>query len=591
MYPNVRTKSNESNVILSNFKGLNRLRNANDGDIVDGVNLSSDVFPTISIRPNRNDEGVTFTNPISCGLSGENKKWWVDGTTFYYDGVAKTGSVTASNKSVVDYAGKLIIFPDKKVFDYKNSATALTALDNTYISGTSQITFNNASVDIANGSQVTFTSDRITLTTGYWPTTFVAGTVITIDGCVSFYNNNKQAKIVERVSSTVLRFDTDTFTNGIEASTISLNFSFSNIVTTGASFSGFNISDYIQVTGCTGKKENNKYATIIGVSTNVLSFEPSTFLSSAETPAITIKVPIPDIDYAVALDGRIWGVGDKTIFASRYGYYNNFLETGTDDYLSWNVSIESNGDFIGIKAYSGHVIAFKATTGYKIFGKNSTEFNYIEMTAIDFIDNRSLIEINKVLYWVGHAGLYAYTGMIDGPLTIQLNEKFVNAVCGTDGRKLYMSLYNGTSWKLYVMDGNQWLPEDSSQVVGFINQNGYLYGLHYDTKKLWKYNYGTETISSSITFAKMFYGLMRQKKHLNVAFMVELEAGASISVYESLDEGDWTLQKTFDTVGRKRFNMKPYSKSIDIYQLKIVGTGRYYIYAINPEFTVADGRD
>ena len=41
----------------------------------------------------------------------------IDGTDFYYDGTKK-GTVKKGKKSVIDFNGNIVIFPDKKYYDY-----------------------------------------------------------------------------------------------------------------------------------------------------------------------------------------------------------------------------------------------------------------------------------------------------------------------------------------------------------------------------------------------------------------------------------------------------------------------------------------
>ena len=45
------------------------------------------------------------------------KQVYVDGTDFYFDGI-KRGTVTSGEKSMVDFNGNVVIFPDKKYYDY-----------------------------------------------------------------------------------------------------------------------------------------------------------------------------------------------------------------------------------------------------------------------------------------------------------------------------------------------------------------------------------------------------------------------------------------------------------------------------------------
>jgi len=101
------------------FVGLNRRENIRDEQIADGINIGSETLPKISPRLPREDLGYTLSDPQDLFSAG-GKLAWVDGTNFYYDGVLK-GTVTAGKKSMVDFNGHIVIFPDKKYYCY-NSA-------------------------------------------------------------------------------------------------------------------------------------------------------------------------------------------------------------------------------------------------------------------------------------------------------------------------------------------------------------------------------------------------------------------------------------------------------------------------------------
>lgn len=115
-YP--RTRNKESKRIdpkIIQFAGYNANPIINSGQLKGMSNCSSRNFPCISNRlPRTQHTTVTTPNAI---YSANNKLCWVDGTSFYYDGVSK-GTVTSGAKSIVDFNGKILIFPDKKYYDY-----------------------------------------------------------------------------------------------------------------------------------------------------------------------------------------------------------------------------------------------------------------------------------------------------------------------------------------------------------------------------------------------------------------------------------------------------------------------------------------
>ena len=108
---NIRTKLNRDTVY---FKGLNRRDIISDNEVSSCKNMQMDSFPCIEVRPKRN---VLGNYPNAQSLFAGAKKAWVNGSDFYYDGVIK-GTVEAGAKSMVDFNGKILIFPDKKYYDY-----------------------------------------------------------------------------------------------------------------------------------------------------------------------------------------------------------------------------------------------------------------------------------------------------------------------------------------------------------------------------------------------------------------------------------------------------------------------------------------
>lgn len=97
------------------FKGINKKELIEDEELTSGKNLDSEMIPALS--PRKPIEAIkTLSSPQYFGIVN-GKDYYVDGTGFYYDGVNK-GTVTRGVKSIVDFNGNLIIFPDKKYYDY-----------------------------------------------------------------------------------------------------------------------------------------------------------------------------------------------------------------------------------------------------------------------------------------------------------------------------------------------------------------------------------------------------------------------------------------------------------------------------------------
>lgn len=114
---------------ISYFYGLSRQTKTVAGELVEMKNLCSENPGCITPRPKRSVYR-TLTSGKALFAAANGKLCWVDGTNFYYDGVSK-GSVTASAKYMADFFGKILIFPDKKYYDY-NTDTFATMGSGTY---------------------------------------------------------------------------------------------------------------------------------------------------------------------------------------------------------------------------------------------------------------------------------------------------------------------------------------------------------------------------------------------------------------------------------------------------------------------------
>lgn len=109
----VKKKNNAQTI---GFKGLNRLPLIENGELSAMTNVSGLYSPVLTSRPPR-EVVRELTNGSALFFAGNGKMCWVDGISFVYDGVVK-GTVTAGKKSIDEYFGIILIFPDKKYYNY-----------------------------------------------------------------------------------------------------------------------------------------------------------------------------------------------------------------------------------------------------------------------------------------------------------------------------------------------------------------------------------------------------------------------------------------------------------------------------------------
>lgn len=185
------------------FGGMNHTKACGDGEIYDMKNLTSLYFPLLASRPKRY---LTATLTKPNGLYGRDKLCWVDGTSFYYDGVSE-GTVLDSFKTFTALGAYIIILPDKK---YYNTVTdTFGDLESAYTGG---ITFQDGTLY---GEAAT--ANTIYAATVTWSTYFKVGDGVTISGCTVHTENNK-TPIIREIDDTAhtMSFYENVFTNGTE---------------------------------------------------------------------------------------------------------------------------------------------------------------------------------------------------------------------------------------------------------------------------------------------------------------------------------------------------------------------------------------
>jgi len=307
------------------------------------------------------------------------------------------------------------------------------------------------------------------------------------------------------------------------------------------------------------------------------------------------KTAIPSIDYACTCNNRVWGVKGDNVYASRLGNIDDWTTMNADPLVTdaWTVDTGSPGDFTGIVTYKNSVYAFKKDAMYKQFGFKPIEFELVKINAIGCISPKSIVEVNEVLYWLAKDGIYRFTGGNPELISYPLNETYVSGVAGRDNKRYYISLYNGTTYKLYTYDTEfgVWETEDQSNIKEFIYQytsaapQGYLAVLRSDNK-IYRYNYGTEAITMMVATKVFTEDTTRKKGYSNVCFRVDLESGTTLGIYVKSDNLTEVLEKTYTADDFRSFVVPIPVRRCDHMQILFTLTGEGKIYAMEREMYI-----
>ncbi len=124
---------------------------------------------------------------------------------------------------------------------------------------------------------------------------------------------------------------------------------------------------------------------------------------------------VPKITYPCNFQSRLFGVNENLVFASGYNDYSNWAmdveETNPDN--AWMSSTQSNikadGDFTAIVSYGGHVLCFRENFMQEIYNTKNP-FRVIDIGEYGCLSQKSVCEVNGILYFASQNGIYAYNG-------------------------------------------------------------------------------------------------------------------------------------------------------------------------------------
>lgn len=282
----------------------------------------------------------------------------------------------------------------------------------------------------------------------------------------------------------------------------------------------------------------------------------------------------PDIDYAVTWNNRVWGVYDQEIVASKLGDFktwDSFNGLASDSYAT---NVDGNAVFTGISLFQNHITIFQgADKFYEIYGDRPENFSVVESSDVGTTNDKAVIEVNSILYFLSRSGLYAYGGGSPRLISTNIEKEYRTATLGRLNEVLYASLYDGTVYDLFTYDTvtGIWYREDDLNVVDFTTMDGYLYGLT-STGSIIKFNSGTETIAWEAEFQPMDFRTTEKKYLSKVSLRMDITG--TVNLYIKYDKGAYSLIKTISPNATTSLIEVPVMINIcDSFQLKLTGSG------------------
>ncbi len=433
------------------FKGLDRKTVVEDGEMQMMQNMTSDNYPVLSPRKPRGgyDLPPGAVKPLKIMERFERiamiaKK--ANGSIAFFYHLTEVTNVTGltEDTEMVAINNKICFFPQKTYLEIVRTGSVVATGNYGNLEASS--TLSNAEVTLSNEDV------RIRMHTETMAADYAYDDAVTINGTLSFtdargdHHDNVPALascIIEEVDGKVLILPRETF---------------------------------IELTG-----EGATNITLTG----------------------TISRTMPDLDYVIEWNNRLWGVSNvaNTIYACKLGDPKNwqyFQATSLDSYYAEQGTDE---DWTGCAAYSNHLIFFKQNSMARIYGTAPSNWQLANAKCygVEAGSGKSIVVINDRVFYKSTIGIMAYDGGIPYCISDKFNDKFNNVVAGTEGRKYYASCHFDWGNPLMVLDTEKamWHVEDELPVEDCCTMDGRLYivtsGATTDTGKIVVINPSTPT--------------------------------------------------------------------------------------------------
>lgn len=558
--PQLQTELQRTTQKTVEFKGINYTNMAQDGEMRDSLNISTDNYPTLSPRKARTVVQDSLTSPTDI-FSVNGKLGWIDGTSFVYDGVTK-GTVTAGEHYLRVITNRIVIFPDKKIYNattdtFENMEASFT------VSG--KIEFLIATNDPSEDQTMTITG------ASNLQNTFRAGDVIHIENGTVVPANNK-AVIIKAVEGNVITVETSTFVAPPRDETTP---------TPTTDSQGHKV--YTHSSGLIVVKTSDGATTI-----KEYYNEP---YSSSGTH-VKMSREVPDLKFICEYGNRIWGVKDNTIYGSKLGdpfnfdYYNGLA---TDSYT---VEVGSQGEFTGVFPYSNQLVFFKENYIHKLFGAKPSAFNIMTSYAEGVKEgcHKSLAIISDTIFYLSKSGVMAYTGNL--PELVSQNfgvRSFQNAVGCDNNFKYAVCLEDEIgNWQFMEYDTRRaiWLKVNNEHVTGMVYHDRHLHCVV--GNKIYSNDHGeiNEVFQWYREFAETNENTLYQKGYSKLYVDAKGDPNAHFSISIKENEKDWRVVYMGNFTKRRAIKIPIIVGGNDLLQLRIDGEGYVKIHSLAREVTI-----
>lgn len=373
---------------------------------------------------------------------------------------------------------------------------------------------------------------------------------------------------------------------------------------------GLRVGDAVRITG------GRTYEPMIirGIDGIYLYFDDESFEPSEHGPEIvSVTRAVPDLDGMFVHENRLWGWKGNTIYASKLGDPTNFDVFDGLESDSWNWTMDGSGDILGAIVYQGYPTFFKEDKAIRIYGDRPSQYRSMDVTAAGIHPGcgNSLAVAGDTLYYVSRNGMAAFSGGYSRNIHAPFGEmRFTKAVAGSDGRRYFLSAYDGEKWNYLVYDTvwDCWFHEDQFEIQSFSFDRGNLFWLQNKQygKNLWldghaatppSYATPEAFVYSEVVFndftgnywtAGRGYGNPSRKGTSKIQLRVTLD-NAALTVWIAFDGGEEQKVAELVSDGKRSYYLPIIPRRSDNYKIILRGAGDWTLNSlVREEYSGSD---
>lgn len=361
---------------------------------------------------------------------------------------------------------------------------------------------------------------------------------------------------------------------------------FTKITATGIG-NTFSKNDNVTISGCTNE-DYNATKIITDAGTDYIVVTGALDEAFTQSSGLKFERKVPELDYVVEKDNRIFGCSSKNheVYCCKLGDPKNWYnyESGADN--AWAATVGSDGDFTGCAKYSNSVLFFKENAVHILRGDKPSNFSMTEkeLPGVRKGCDKSVVNINDTLYYVGRNGVYSYDGAIPQKISNNITEEISNAVACKYDSKLYISCKLGTAQRLLVYDPrtNIWDIEDDTVFKFAAFTDGTMHYVGADNTLSEIYGNKDEKIDWYLESQDMIENSLDQKYISLIKLNLWLAVGTELYAYIKYDdEPQWQRKGYIRSTVNKTYTLPIKPRRCSKYRIRLQGSGQFKLLGMS----------